>query len=71
MIRIACTALATRIFAGRVSKDGLSFAGETQDVTSDCLKAMIEFVGIDGTAKVHVDGAPKYEISVREIRRIK
>ena len=40
--RIACTAIGGRIIQGRVNKAGDSFAGQTKDVTSDVLKAMID-----------------------------
>ncbi|NMZ73831.1 hypothetical protein HBO32_12020 [Pseudomonas nitroreducens] len=42
MTRIACTALAGRIMAGRVNKAGDSFTGTPKDVTSDVLKAVID-----------------------------
>lgn len=63
-MRIACTAFGT-IKAGRPSKDGLSFVGNPVDVTSDCLKAVIEKVGVGKTMPVSVDGVPMYEIEVR------
>lgn len=66
-IRIACTALVRRIVAGHLAKDGFSFKGGGIDVTSDCLKAVIDFVGPGKTVEVHVGGTPRYEISVREI----
>lgn len=65
-IRIACTALAKRIVVGTVSKDGLSFTGEPKDVTSDCLKAVIDFVG-DAPAVVTENGKPAYEITVKKL----
>ncbi|WP_275628969.1 hypothetical protein [Pseudomonas sp. 273] len=42
MIRIACTAIAGRIMAGRVNRAGDSFTGTPKDVTSDVLKAVID-----------------------------
>lgn len=63
MIRIACTAIERRIKAGRVAKDGLSFVGETMDVTNDCLKAFIEFIGVGETKHVYINGIT-YEISI-------
>lgn len=69
MIRVACMALSKRIKAGTPNKDGHSFRSGGQDVTSDCIKAIIEFVGEGGTHEVSVDGAPMYEIEVRRISR--
>jgi uncharacterized protein GlcG (DUF336 family) len=67
MIRIACTALARRIKAGHPNKDGLSFRGGGVDVTSDCVKAIIGYVGVGGTHEVTVDGKPVFEISIRTL----
>ncbi|WP_175837080.1 DUF7446 family protein [Burkholderia anthina] len=67
MIRIACMALSKRIKAGTPNKDRQSFRGGGQDVTNDCIKSIIEFVGVGGTHEVTVDGVPKYEIEIREI----
>lgn len=67
MIRIACMALHRRIKAGRPNKAGDAFIGGGQDVTSDCVKAIIEFVGVGGTHEVTVDGVTKYEIEIRAL----
>lgn len=67
MIRIACTALLKRIKAGRPNKDGTAFIGGGEDVTSDCLKAIIEFIGAGETHVVQRDGVPVFEISVRAV----
>lgn len=66
--RIACTALGHRIKLGVPSKEGCSFTGTPRDVTSDCLKAVIEYVGDDHAITVNVDGVPAYEITVRKIQ---
>lgn len=66
-IRIACTALGKRILAGKVSKDGKDFVGNPQDVTSDCLKAVIDKVGVGGLTIVQVGGVNKYSITVFDI----
>lgn len=65
-IRVALTAMTGRIMAGKVNKDGTAFVGEKIDVTSDCLKAVIEMIGVGKTHTVTVDGKPLYEISVRK-----
>jgi len=67
MIRIACSAVTRRIKAGRVTKDGWSFIGEPKDVTTDVLKAVIEFIGIDHEQVIIVDGKPTYKITVTAI----
>lgn len=67
MIRIACMALSKRIHAGRPNKSGDSFIGGGQDVTSDCIKAIIEFVGVGGMHEVTVKGEPMYEIEIRAL----
>ncbi|SMG09855.1 DUF7446 family protein [Paraburkholderia susongensis] len=67
MVRVACMALHRRIKAGRPNKAGDSFIGGGQDVTSDCIKAIIEFVGVGGTHEVTVDGRPMYEIEIRAL----
>jgi hypothetical protein len=66
-IRIACTALGNRIKAGRPNKAGTAFIGEPQDVTSDCLKAVIEKVGVGFVETISVDDVPTYEIEVRRV----
>ena len=67
-IRVACTAISKRINAGRVNKAGDSFIGVPVDVTSDCMKAVIEKVGPGHVVTVTEAGKPAYEIEVRDIR---
>lgn len=66
-MRIACTALSKRIYLGRVNKAGDAFAGTKTDVTSDCLKAVIEKVGVGFVETISIDGIPTYEIEVRSL----
>lgn len=40
--RIACAGISGRILQGRVTADGKSFSGQTKDVTSDVLAAVID-----------------------------
>lgn len=40
--RIACAGISGRIIQGRVSADGKSFVGQTKDVTSDVLAAVMD-----------------------------
>jgi hypothetical protein len=65
-IRVATKALSGKIYAGRPAKDGLSFKEPSCDVTSDCLKAIIEKVGVGNAMTVNGDGKA-YEITVKEI----
>ena len=67
MIHIACTALLRRIKAGHLAKDGHSFKGGGVDVTSDCLKAIIDFVEPGNIVTVNENGIPAFEIEVRRI----
>lgn len=67
MKRIACSALTGTIFMGNISKDRLSFTGEKQDVTSDCIKAVCEKFEDKGTQIVQADGKPVFEITVTKI----
>jgi hypothetical protein len=67
VIRIACTALQKRIVAGQPNKDHLTLRGGGQDVTSDVLKAVIEFIGVGCTKPVTKNGVPVFEISVRAV----
>lgn len=67
-LRIACTAIAKRIQLGRVNKTGDSFIGDPVDVTSDCLVAVMDFIGRGETKVVTENGQPAYEITVRDVR---
>jgi len=67
MMHIACAAITRRIFLGRVNKAGDSFVGEKRDVTSECLQAIIDKVGVGCIDVVNVDGKPAFEIEVRAI----
>lgn len=67
-LRVACSALTSTIYVGQVEKDGMTFKDGKEDVTSDVLKAVVDFVG-PGTSKViRSDGKPKYKITVEEIK---
>jgi hypothetical protein len=64
MIRVACT-WNKRIRAGHPNKDGLSFRCGGDDVTSDVLKAIIEYVQPGNSITVTENGVPMFEIEVR------
>lgn len=69
MKRIACSAVTGTIFLGVPSKDGTHFIGKKDDVTSNCLKAVIEHVGDGQIATIHVAGTPTWTIEVRRVKR--
>ena len=51
-LRIACSALGKRIFAGHLTKDGTRFREPRHDVTSDVLKAVIDKIEIGNEVEV-------------------
>lgn len=55
-IRVATAALSGRIFAGRPTKNGLGFKEPRYDVTSDCLKAILDHIGMDRQADIVSNG---------------
>ena len=67
MKRIACAAISGRIYLGNVNKTGADFTGGKQDVTSDCLKAVIDKIGVGGTHQITRNGKPFIEITIRQI----
>lgn len=67
-IVIATAALSRRIYAGRLNKAKTAFTDGKQDVTSDVLKAIIDKVGPGNVEIIHVDGKPRFEIEVREVK---
>lgn len=64
-LRVACTALGQRIVLGKVIKGGEFVSDYRKDVTSDCLKAVIDKIGVGNVVIVEVDGVATYEISVK------
>jgi FMN-dependent NADH-azoreductase len=67
MIHVACTALTKRIKAGHTNRAGNTFHRGAVDVTSDCIKAIIEYIGVGETHVVTVDGVPRFEIEIRAV----
>lgn len=51
-LRVACSALGKRIYAGHVTKDGTRFREPRHDVTSDVLKAIIDKIEIGHEVEV-------------------
>jgi len=66
-IRVATSALTKTIYAGKLNKKGDSFLTGKTDVTSDVLKSIIDYVGIDETHVVSISDKPIYEISVKKV----
>lgn len=63
-IRVATAALSGRIFAGRATKDGMSFKEPRYDVTSDVLVAVKDKIGIGHEVTVENDQGPQFRIAV-------
>ena len=67
-IRVATDALSGRIFAGRPRKDGRAFREPRFDVTSDCLVAIKDKIGIGHEVTVELEGVPQFRIAVLPIK---
>lgn len=64
--RIAVSPLTGRIFLGRVSKNGDTFVGEKQDVTSDVLRAVLEKAEFHGGQFGIEGGGKRWTVTVVE-----
>jgi len=60
-------ALSNQIFVGRLCKDGRTWKEGKQDVTSDVLRSIIQYVEPGHEITVNAGGVPKYRIRVTEI----
>jgi hypothetical protein len=69
-LRVACGALGG-IYAGKVKANGVEWCEGKEDVTSDVLRAIIEYVEPGYEMDVNVNGEPKYRIAVTEISKAK
>ena len=67
-LRLGVAALSRTIFAGYPTKDGMAFKGVRHDVTGDVLKVVGEYVGMDKSVTVNVDGKPAYTITVEKMK---
>lgn len=67
-LRVACALVSGRIYAGRVKASGIEWREPKEDVTSDVLKAVIEYTEPGHYIDVEVDGTPKYRISIEELK---
>jgi hypothetical protein len=66
-IRVATAMISQRIHAGKLNKKGDAFLANKSDVTSDVIKAIIEYVSVDDVHVVKIGGKPAYEISITKI----
>ena len=66
-IRIATSAITKTIYAGKINKKGDCFLTGKVDVTSDVLKSIIDYVGVNETYIVNINGCPTYEIFINKI----
>lgn len=68
-IRVATSILTKTIYAGKINKEGTYFLSDKKvDVTSDVLKAVIDYIGVNNTHTVSSDDQPLFEISVTKIK---
>jgi hypothetical protein len=68
-IHIGNSPLTNRIYAGHVLKDGRTWGEGKQDVTGVTCGAVCEHViANEGPVVVTCNGAPAYEITVRDLR---
>jgi hypothetical protein len=64
---VGIAALSNQIFVGRLCKDGKTWKEGKQDVTSDVLQSIIQYVEPGYEITVNAGGVPKYLIRVTEI----
>jgi len=69
-IKVACSPLTNTIYAGTTIKGGTMFGANKQDVTMDCLIAVVEHCLKFGTTVqiMKQDGTVDFEIDVRDLR---
>lgn len=68
-IRIACSGLSGRIYAGRINEAQTEFVGTKYDVTSDFLKALAEYAKLhDGEFEIRQDGELLFSVKLQAAR---
>ena len=68
--RIACAGISGRIIQGRVSADGKSFVGQTKDVTSDVLAAVIDKLKHHGGSfTINCNGEPVATLTLSDAKQ--
>lgn len=69
-LKVACSPLTNVIYAGHTIKNGTMFGANKQDVTMDCLIAVVEHALKFG-APIEIcttDGKVEFEITVKDLR---
>lgn len=69
-IKVACSPLTNVIYAGKTIKNGTMFGANKEDVTMDCLIAVVEHALKFG-APIEIctpDGKVDFEITVKDMR---
>lgn len=69
MKRIAVSPLTGKIYQGRISKDGKSFVGQKDDITSQVLAAIIEKAQHHGGSFFIDGGGKRWDVTVTEVQR--
>lgn len=70
-LKVACSPLTNVIYAGTTIKGGAMFGANKQDVTMDCLIAVVEHALKFG-APIEIykqDGTVEFEIEVKDLRK--
>lgn len=67
-LHVGCSPLTKTIYCGHVLKDGQTWAANRSDVTGEALGAVIEKIGAGNIQVVTVNGVPRFEIEVRELK---
>lgn len=72
-LKVATSPLTNKIYAGTTIKNGTMFGANKQDVTMDCLIAVVEHcLNFGDTVQiVKLDGTVEFEIEVRDLRKLK
>lgn len=66
-LRVATAALSRRIFAGHLNKAQIGFKEPRTDVTSDCLRAVVDHIGVGKETILREDGVPLYRITITDL----
>lgn len=68
-LHVAPSPITSRIFAGSVRKDGVTWGSNKTDVTGEACAAVAQHaLERGGTITVTANGEPQWEITVRELR---
>ena len=68
-LQLGYSPLTERIYLGKVNpKKPTEWVGEKRDVTSDFLQVMLQKFEPNTKTSITIEGKPKYEIIVKEIK---